>query len=99
MKLNKILLSLVFFCISQSVFSDEIRNVDLLASACSSCHGTQGHSVAGTPSLAGLDKLHFMQQMNSFISKSRNSTVMHHHASGYSAHEIELLAEFFAKQK
>ncbi len=84
---------------AQSVFAEEIRNVELLAASCASCHGTRGHSVAGTPSLAGLDKLYFLEQMEQFITNGRISTVMHHHASGYTEKEIELLASFFSKQK
>jgi len=79
-------------------YADGYKNVDLLASSCAACHGTNGHSVGGTPSLAGLDKLHFTEQMNQFINGTRTSTVMSHHASGYNADEVELLAEFFSKQ-
>lgn len=95
---HNLLLSLTYLLIAQSVFAGEVRNVELLAASCASCHGTRGHSVAGTPSLAGLDKLYFMEQMDQFVTKSRISTVMHHHASGYTADEIELLATFFSKQ-
>jgi len=80
------------------VYAEGHKNVELLASSCAACHGTNGHSVGGTPSLAGLDKQHFMAQMNQFITGTRESTVMKHHASAYSAEEIELLADFFATQ-
>lgn len=79
-------------------YADGHKNVELLAASCAACHGTNGHSVGGTPSLAGSDKLHFMKQMDQFVDGSRPSTVMFHHASGYTADEIELLAEFFSKQ-
>jgi len=95
----KFLLSLFFFSLVNTGFTEEIRHVELLAASCASCHGTQGHSVAGTPSLAGLDKMYFMEQMDQFITNRRISTVMHHHASGYTADEIKLLANFFSKQK
>mgnify|MGYP005849699179 CR=1 FL=1 len=77
----------------------EGRDVALLASACAACHGTQGHSVAGTPSLAGLDRLYFIEQMRQFRTGERPSTVMMKHASGYTKEEIRLLAEYFAGQK
>ena len=96
---KKVLFGMACFFITQFVIADEVRNVELLASSCASCHGTRGHSVAGTPSLAGLDRLYFMQQMDQFISKTRTSTVMNQHASGYTADEIELLADFFSQQK
>jgi sulfide dehydrogenase cytochrome subunit len=93
------LLSIACFFFTLTAIADEVRNVELLASSCASCHGTRGHSVSGTPSLAGLDRLHFIKQMDQFISNTRSPTVMHHHASGYTAEEIELLAEYFSQQK
>jgi cytochrome subunit of sulfide dehydrogenase len=98
MRWKKMLLGIACFLITPIVIADEMINVELLASSCASCHGTRGHSVAGTPSLAGLDRLYFLQQMDQFISKTRTSTVMNHHASGYTADEIELLADFFSQQ-
>lgn len=76
----------------------EDRNVALLASACAACHGTNGHSVGGTPSLAGLDRLYFIEQMQQFQSGERSSSVMMQHARGYSEEEIRLLADYFASQ-
>jgi len=99
MTLKMTLIALVYSFMATFVHADEHKNVELLASSCAACHGTNGHSVGGTPSLAGLDKLHFITQMDQFINGTRDATVMKHHASGYSADEIELLAEFFAKQK
>lgn len=98
MKWKSFLLGSAYLFIASSVLADDVRNVELLASSCSSCHGTRGYSVAGTPSLAGLDKLHFLEQMDQFISNSRSSTIMYHHANGYTAEEIEMLAEFFSEQ-
>lgn len=77
----------------------EGRNVPLLASSCAACHGTQGHSVGGTPSLAGLDKMYFIEQMQLFKNGERPGTVMMQHARGYSEAEIRLLADYFAEQK
>lgn len=77
----------------------EERNVALMASACAACHGTNGHSVGGTPSLAGLERLYFIEQMQLFQSGERPSSVMMKHARGYTEEEIRLLAEYFSKQK
>ncbi len=77
----------------------EGRNAALLASGCAACHGTQGHSVGGTPSLAGLDRLYFIEQMQQFKNGERPATVMMQHARGYSEEEIRLLADYFAEQK
>lgn len=74
------------------------RNSALLASSCAACHGTNGHSVGITPSLAGLDRDYFIKQMQDFRTGERPSTVMKQHAMGYTTEEIRLMAEFFAKQ-
>ena len=70
-----------------------------LAASCAACHGTNGHSIGGAPVLAGLSKAYFVNQMKDFKSGARPSTVMHHHAKGYSDEEFGKLADFFAEQK
>jgi cytochrome c553 len=70
-----------------------------LAATCSACHGTDGHSVGGTPMLAGLSRDHFIKQMKDFKSGARPATVMHRHANGYDDAEIEKMADYFAAQK
>jgi cytochrome subunit of sulfide dehydrogenase len=93
------LVSLLCCLVTVAGSAAEVRNVDLLVSSCAACHGTNGHSVGGTPKLAGLSELHFIEQMKEFTSGERPSTVMFHHASGYTSEEIALMAEFFSKQK
>ncbi len=99
--MRKILLwsILVVTSLSCAHAEDTVRNVELLASSCAACHGTNGHSVGGTPTLAGLASAHIIEQMRQFNSGERLSTVMSHHASGYTTEEIELLADYFSKQK
>ena len=79
--------------------SAESGHIRVLAASCAACHGTDGNSVGGTPVLAGLDRIHFMLQMQTFSSGERNSTVMHSHAKGLSRDEIEQLADYFASQQ
>lgn len=71
----------------------------VLAASCAACHGMAGNSVGGTPVLAGLDRSHFILQMQSFRDGSRSSSVMHHHAKGLTPQEIEQLADHFAAQR
>lgn len=85
--------------LSLSGLQAEERNPALLASACAACHGTNGHSVAGTPTLAGLDQMYFIEQMQQFQTGERPSTVMLQHAKGYTEEEIRLLATYFSQQK
>lgn len=95
----KVLLVIMSFSFLVNIsYAEEQRNAALLASSCAACHGTEGHSVGGTPSLAGADPLHFKTQMTQFVDGSRKSTVMFHHASGLTAEEVDLLAVYFSKQ-
>jgi cytochrome c553 len=81
---------------AQAAVDKHARN---MAASCSACHGTNGHSVGGTPVLAGMDKAMFVASMKDFKSGARPATVMHQHAKGYTDEEFELLAEHFNAQK
>src|SRR5262245_25536105 len=80
---------------AQSVSPDPIRYV---ASNCANCHGTLGRSSGAMPSLAGLQKPYFVEQMRLFRDGKRQATIMHQIAKGYSDQQIEQLADFFAGQ-
>lgn len=69
-----------------------------LAATCANCHGTMGHSTGAMPSLAGLQKPYFVEQMRLFREGKRPATIMHQLAKGYSEQQVELLAEYFARQ-
>jgi cytochrome subunit of sulfide dehydrogenase len=84
-------------CHAQATEADN-PHLRVLAASCAACHGYNGNSVGGTPVLAGLDRSHFILQMQSFRNGSRSSTVMHHHAKGLTEAEIEQLADYFAAQ-
>jgi cytochrome subunit of sulfide dehydrogenase len=68
------------------------------AAPCTGCHGTNGHSAGGIPSIAGLDKALIVNLMQEFKAGKRAATVMHQHAKGYTDVQIERIAEFFAAQ-
>ena len=70
-----------------------------LAATCTGCHGTNGRSDGGIPGLAGLQKAYIVNAMKEFKAGTRQATVMHQHAKGYTDEQIELMAEFFAAQK
>jgi len=72
-----------------------------LAATCANCHGTDGRSAGGggMPGLAGLSRTYMIEQMNAFRSGTRQATIMHQLAKGYTDEQIGLLADFFAKQK
>lgn len=71
----------------------------VLASSCLSCHGPDGKSKSAMPSLAGLDKAYFVEQMKAFKSGKRPASVMHRHAQGYTDQEFEKMGEYFAALK
>jgi cytochrome subunit of sulfide dehydrogenase len=72
------------------------RTTTTLAASCAACHGHQGNSLGGTPTLAALNKEYFIQRMQGFKNGSLSSTVMHHHAKGLTDDEITTLAAYFA---
>ena len=69
-----------------------------LASSCAACHGPQGNSLGGTPTLAALNNDYFIQRMQGFKSGVIPATVMHQHAKGLTDEEITALAAYFAAQ-
>lgn len=69
-----------------------------LAASCAACHGPDGNSLGGTPTLAALNQQYFVQRMLGFKDGSVSSSVMHHHAKGLTKDEINALASYFAQQ-
>ena len=68
-----------------------------LASACFTCHGTDGRSVGGVPpNLAGQQKDYLLQQLKDFKSGKRPATIMHQQAKGYTDQQLETIAGYFA---
>lgn len=69
-----------------------------LAAACANCHGTNGVSQPGMPSLAGQPRRYLEQQMQDFKAGKRPATVMHQIAKGYSDEQIGALAAYLSEQ-
>ena len=70
-----------------------------LAAACANCHGTDGVSQAGMPSLAGRERATLAQQMQDFRTGKRPATVMHQIARGYTEEQVEAIAAYLSTQK
>ena len=62
-----------------------------LAASCANCHGTNGNSVGGMASLAGMPKDAMIRSMQDFKSGKRPATIMHQLSKGYTDQQIELL--------
>lgn len=72
----------------------------MLANTCAGCHGTNGVSGGpAMPTIAGMPAQYLIDLMEGYKSGERPSTIMGRLAKGYTAEEIALIAEFFAKQK
>ena len=70
-----------------------------LAASCANCHGTNGVSQGGMPSLAGQPKAELQRKLQDFKAARTPATIMHQLAKGYSDAQIELMAEWFAAQR
>ena len=81
---------------SQGADQNLARNI---AAGCSSCHGTNGISQGGVPSLAGQSKADLVRKMQDFKAGRTPATIMHQLAKGYTDEQIDLVAGWFAAQK
>jgi cytochrome c553 len=70
-----------------------------LAATCTGCHGSNGISAGGIPSIGGLEQSRIVALMREFREGKREATVMHQHAKGYTDAQIEAIAAWFAAQK
>ncbi len=69
-----------------------------IAAGCANCHGTNGVSQGGTPSLAGMPRQELVARMKEYKAGTRPATIMIQLAKGYSDEQIELIAGWFAAQ-
>jgi sulfide dehydrogenase cytochrome subunit len=76
------------------------KGVRALAMNCAMCHGTNGRTVEGSSvaSLAGRPAAEIDALMKAFKEGTRQATIMHQIAKGYSDAEIAAIAEYFSKQ-
>jgi len=78
--------------------ADAVSRAELLASMCSTCHGTNGKGVKPNPGIAGEEPEDFIDMMQAFASGEEPTSIMDRHAQGYTEAELKLLAEYFSKQ-
>jgi cytochrome c553 len=70
-----------------------------LAATCANCHGTNGKSLGGMESLAGVEKDKLVDKLKEFRSGAKPATIMHQISKGYSEEQLDLIAAWFAAQK
>lgn len=73
-------------------------HIRTLAASCAACHGTNGVSQGGTPSLAGLNESYFVKRMLEYRAEEESTAVMPQHARGLTPFEITELAKYFSDQ-
>ncbi|HLF97188.1 MAG TPA: hypothetical protein VI457_08605 [Methylococcaceae bacterium] len=94
-------LSVQLCCAAPSIAAERNDLLDpglSMALACAGCHGTDGHSRSGIPSIAARPPGEFADLMRGFRDGRRPATVMDRIARGYDDRDIALLAAYFAKR-
>lgn len=99
MKRTSVVIALALFGLTGSVVASDANYGRNMASACGSCHGTNGKSVGGMEALAGYPKDKMVKAVQDFRSGAKPATVMHQLGKGYTDAQIEAIATFYAAQK
>jgi cytochrome c553 len=91
--------ALAILAVAATAQAQEDRRVLQWAASCAACHGTDGRSEGGMPSLAGRSEDALVKLMVEFRENKRFATVMHQHAKGYTDEEIRKIARHFSQVK
>ncbi len=85
-------------CAATAQDANKVLQLKALAATCANCHGSNGRAIEGSavPGLAGMPAPYLVEQMKAFKSGTRQATVMHQLAKGYSDAQIEQIAGYFA---
>lgn len=78
---------------------DGVSVAQSLAATCANCHGTNGRlpTQEAVPALAGRSADWIRQQLAAFRNYARSSTVMQQIVRGYSEEEIDMIADWLAR--
>lgn len=76
-------------------------DVTVLAGACANCHGTDGRSPGGIPSIAGRPESVLLSHLKAFRSETPppGTTIMDRLTKGFSDEQIAALAHHFSQIK
>lgn len=76
-----------------------VLDISLIAGTCANCHGPDGRSTGGIPSLRGVNERHLLQRMQAFKAGSApDATVMTRLMKGYDDAQIQALAQWFSQE-
>lgn len=97
--MKKIALALFCLCsLSYAVDYNELQG-KMLSLSCASCHGTDGKSVAVTPTIAGMGKSTMYSILMQYKNGQRKGTMMQKHVKGFTDAELEQVSYYFSKVK
>lgn len=93
--------SLVIMSSAAGAADSQTLYTQSLAATCANCHGTQGKSLKdpSVPGLAGRPSAYLIEQMQAFKTGTREATIMHQIAKGYTDEQVKQMADYFANQK
>lgn len=66
---------------------------------CFNCHGTEGNTKSAIPAIAGRERAYLEATLKAFKDGSKQATIMHQLAKGYTDGEIAVLADYFSRQR
>jgi len=66
---------------------------------CVNCHAEESRGKSAIPNIAGRDKDYLETALRAFKDGSKQATIMHQLAKGYTDEEIAVLADYFSRQK
>ncbi|MBQ0130761.1 MAG: c-type cytochrome [Comamonas sp.] len=76
-----------------------VQDISLIAGTCANCHGPDGRSTGGIPSLRGVHERHLLQRLQAFkAGTATDATVMTRLMKGYDDAQIAALAQWFSKE-
>ncbi|WP_455208504.1 c-type cytochrome [Kaarinaea lacus] len=91
-----ILITLLSAAISSPVAAEDIEKI---TAKCGMCHGSDGNSPnKSIPTIAGMTKEFFAHTMDAYQNNGRPSDLMKPYVHNLSKEDIDLLANFYAKQ-
>lgn len=97
--MKKIAVILVTLCSLSFAAEYDALQGKMLSLSCASCHGTDGKSVAITPSIAGMGKNIMHQTLLDYKYGRKTGTMMQKHVKGFTDAELEQISYYFSKVK
>jgi len=76
-----------------------VQDISVIAGTCANCHGPNGQSTGGIPTLRGVGERHLLQRMQAFkAGAASDATVMTRLMKGYDDAQIQALAQWFSQK-